>query len=278
MADTLASRDALASIKSLLQRFGLEGLSDWAWQQLLAGSSQAQVELDLYEQPAFKARFPAIAQRVAKGLPAITPNEYLAYENAARQVMRAAGFPPSFYDQPDDFTRYLVNDKSIAELSQDAALYQQAAYQAPQEVRDQLRNLYGIDEGGIAAYYADPDRALPILQQQFTASQIAGQAQRQQFGQLSQSEAERLAALGVTDQQAAQGFGLVQQAGELFQALPGEAEGAPGRDTALGLVAGDAAAQSAVDLQARRRKAGFQGGGSYAQTQRGTSGLASANT
>ena len=269
---------ALDVMKYMLTRYGLESLTDWAWQMIQQGASPEQVQIQLYDRPEFKARFPAIEERRLKGLPPISADEYIAYEDQARQVMRAAGFPSTFYDQPEDFHKAIANDESIQEMNQRATLYTQAAYEAPAEARNQLRQLYGIDEGHIAAYFADPERALPLIQQKFAASQIAGQAQRQQFGQLSTGEAERLASLGVNEQQAAQGFAQVQQMGELFHKLPGESQTTPDRAAALGLVGGDATAQQAIDLQARRRKAQFQGGGGYAQSQRGTSGLGSAAT
>src|SRR5437867_2701415 len=99
--------DAFASLKDLLDRYGLPSLTDWAWQQLVGGKSEAEITLSLYDQPAFQQRFPAIAARRASGLNAITPAEYVSYETQARQMFQAAGFPPSFYDQPDDFTAYL---------------------------------------------------------------------------------------------------------------------------------------------------------------------------
>lgn len=270
--------DAFALLMSTLNQYGLGSLADWAWSQLLNNRSANEILLDMYNQPAFKQRFPAIAARQAAGLPPLSPGEYIAYEDQARQMMRAAGFPPGFYDQSNDFTQFLTDDVSLSELSQRVSLYTQAAYQVPLETRQMLKNYYGIDEGGLAAYFADPNVALPVLQQQEQAATIGGDASRQHFDNLTRSEAERLASLGVTDQQAQQGFGQVYNARELFQQLPGEAGGQPTRADALGFVAGDAASQQALDVQARRRKAQFQTGGGFAQTQTGPSGLGSANT
>ena len=271
-------QNALDIVKTFLARYGLGTLSDWAWTQIQQGSSPEAVQLLLYDRPEFKARFPAIEARRQKGLAPITPDEYVAYEQQREQIMRAAGFPPGFYDGHDDVTADLIADKSINELQQTAQLYQAAAYQAPVEVRNQLKTLYGIDEGHLAAYFADPSKALPILQQRFASATIAGHAERQSFGQLTLTEAERLAQEGVTDQKAAEGFAQVNQMHELFGALPGESETAPGRKEALGLVSGQADALTAVDQQARRRKAQFQRGGQYVQSQTGTTGLSSANT
>lgn len=272
--------DAFATLQGLLNEFNLSSLIAWAKSQLVNGRSANEIALDLPSQQAYKDRFAGLVTRQANGLPAMSPAEYIAYENQLMQQMRQAGFPVGFYGNHDTFESYVADvigkNVSLSEEAQRIGLYQQAAYNTPVEVRDYLRSTYGVDEGGLAAYYANPDRALPILQQQFTAAQIGGQAQRQQFGPLTQTEAERLAALGVTDQAAAQGFGQVSQAAELFQQLPGESPGGPGRQQALGLVAGDVGSLSAVDAQARRRKAPFAGGGGFASSQTGLTGLGSA--
>lgn len=273
---TATQSNAFDTLRDLLAQYGLSSLTDWAWAQLTGGRSAGEIALDLPNQQAYKDRFPAISQREEAGLPALSPAEYIAYENQATQMMRAAGFPPAFYDQPDDFTKLISRDVSLSEFSQRVSLYQRAVYQQPKETRDEMKRLYGISEGDMAAVLADPDRALPIIQQQIDSSIIAGEAQRQRFGALTQTEAERLAALGISDQQAAQGFGQVTQASELFQRLPGEVAGGPGREQALGLVAGDASSLAAIDAQARRRKGEFAGGGGYASTQTGLTGLGSA--
>jgi hypothetical protein len=278
MAGEVEQQGALDIIRTFLHQYGLDSLADWAWDEIRLGKSPSQVQLDLRQRPEFKQRFPAIDERQKAGLPPISPEAYVQYEENAAQIMRAAGFPPSFYDQPEDFHNWVAKDVSISEVSQRAQVYQQAAYNSPFETRQQLKNLYGVDEGGIAAYFADPNRALPILQQQFASAQIAGEAQRQGFGQLGVGEAQRLAKLGISDTQAAQGFGQVAGMKELFQTLPGESQVAPGRQDALGLVAGDAQSQQAVDMQARRRKAAFTGGGGYASGQAGVTGLGSANS
>lgn len=270
--------DAYATLKSTLDLYGLGSLADWAWGEIIAGKPDSQILLDLQQTAEFKQRFPAIDQRLKAGLPALSPAEYIAYENQARQMFRAAGFPPSFYDQTDDFTKYLVDDVSVAELAQRTQLYVDAAFNVPAEDRAALKNLYGIDEGGIAAYFADPDRALPLLQQQSRAAGEYGAAARQHFGPLTAAEAERLASLGLSPDQAAQGFGQVYHAAELFKQLPGENPNGLDRQTALGVVTGDQASIEALQRQADRRKAQFEGGGDFATGKTGYSGLGSAAT
>lgn len=266
--------DAYAELKDLLARYGLPSLTDWAWQQLVAGKSQEEIALNLYDQPAFKERFPAIELRRAAGLNAMSPAEYVAYETQARQLMRAVGFPPSFYDQPDDFTKFIAGDVSLNELNQRATLYQQAAFATPVEVRQQLNSLYGVTEGDIAAYFADPTRALPLLQQKFSAAQASGAAVRTGYGGLTINEAERLAGLGVNGDQAQQGFAQLANAKELFNTLPGENADAIGRDAQQAAVfGGDAAAKRKIEKRAAERVGQASGAQSFSLGQKGAAGL-----
>ena len=84
-------RDALARLGSLLQGYGLNGMLDWVKSKLIAGASEAEIQLEMYEQPAFKARFPVIDARRAAGLNPVSVAEVLEYETRGRELMRRAG-------------------------------------------------------------------------------------------------------------------------------------------------------------------------------------------
>lgn len=269
--------DAFATIQAILQQYGLGSLADWAWGELVSGASASKILLDLYQQQAFKDRFPAIFTRQEQGLPPISPAEYIAYEDQARQLFQAAGFPVGFYDQPQDFTSLIAHDVSTAELQSRVQMYQQAAVQTPPEVKAELQTLYGIDQGGLAAYYADPDRALPLLQQQYQAATIASSALRQKYGQLSVTEAEQLAAAGLTGQAADQAFAMLgTMAPEFTQGLGGT-EGDISREIQLAAAAGDQAALQEIQARAKSRAGAYTGGGQFASGQTGVSGLGSAS-
>lgn len=270
-------QDSSVVMQQYLRTLGLEGLSGWANQMIVSGASPELVQLQLWDQPQFKERFKGIfvfQQRFPDLVPP-SPAEVLAYERDAQSLYRAAGFPPGFYDSPEDFQDLIGKGVSIKELSQRASLYQQAAFQVPQEVRNYLSETYGIDQGHLAAWAADPDRAQPLLERQFMASQSGGAAMRTGFGGLSQTEAERMADLGISAQQAQQGFGALVQGSQLFQALPGvTSEGTIGRETQLaGTFGGDALAQQEIERRRRERQVAFEGGGSFAASQQGVTGL-----
>lgn len=269
-----AQEDAFTYLRSVLDGYGLGGLGDWAWDQIRSGLSNERIVQNLRETAEYKQRFKGLEQRRAAGLPAISEGEYIAYESSVRQMMRAAGMPPDFYDTPDDFADFIGKDVSVSEMQ--ARIndgYLQAA-QAPAEVRQQLRDLYGVNEGQMAAFFLDPDRALPLIQRQFVAAQVSGAAQRTGYGALNQTEAERLATLGVGAEQAQQGFSALEQSKELFGALPGEDGAAIDRATQQAAVfGGDANAKGAIERRRGERISASSGSQSFSIGQGGVSGL-----
>ncbi len=152
--------DANAIIQAVLRRYGLEGLSEWAWERITDGASAAQVELELRETEQFRTRFRAIVEREARGLPAISPEEVLEYERRRTAILRSYGFPSGFYDEPDDAADGLINDVSLDAVEERAALWVDfaEASTAP-EMRAELERLYGVGLGGLAAYMMDEERA-----------------------------------------------------------------------------------------------------------------------
>lgn len=271
---TTQQRDAKAIIDNVLTQFGLQAESGWAWDQITHDATPAQIQFTLRDRPAFKARFAGLLAREKAGLPPISPAEYVSWENQATQLMRSAGLPPTFYDSPDDFANFIAKDVSIQELQSRVNDGVLAAQMAPPEVRQQLNSLYGVDDGHLTSYFLDPEKALPVIQRQFAASQLSGQGVLSGYGALSKSEAEQLAATGVTQGQAKVGFGQLGQESELFQALPGSAEDNISRDQQLSAqFDNDAQAQTKIKNRAALRQSQFQGGGGYASDKSGLTGV-----
>lgn len=222
---TGADTPAKAQLKMYLDQWGLGELVEWAWGQLTAGSSAEQVMLSLRDQQAYKVRFAGNTVRAQKGLPPLSEAQYLAYEGQARQMMRAAGLPADLFDQPDDFAMYVGNDVSVSELAervQMAATYAANDPTVSAAERAEMVRLYG--EGGLAAYYLDPNKALPVLQRQTNAAAAAAAAQRAGFGALDRGQAERVTDLSSSIEQTAQAFGQLARQKELMRSLPGEME------------------------------------------------------
>jgi hypothetical protein len=251
---------------------GLASLGTWAWDLYKQGMSVDEIQLRMYDTPEFKARYPAYETLAQQGR-AISVDAYQAYEKTTRDLLHQYGIPTGMYDTPESIAKMLVNDVSVSEQNDRLQIASAAAYSAPQEVRDALANQYGVASGGLVAYFLDPDKAAPLLQKQWQASQVTGAAYRQQMA-LDVAEAERLAAQGIGYDEAVQGFGQVAAQKGLGAGI-GETVDEAARVAA---VFGDTAAQAQVQRVQKGRAAQFGGGGGAADGQAGVSGLGSSSS
>ena len=158
-----------------------------------------------------------------------------------------------------------------AELNERVQQGYRAVADADPEVKRQMRQLYGVTEGELVAYFLDPQRTAPLLTRQARAAQIAARGAEQAGIQLTGTLAEDLARRGITEQQAQQGFAEIGALGELRQTFAGEQELT--QEQIVGAQFGvDVAAQEELRRRQRARVAAFQGGGSFARTTGATSG------
>lgn len=176
------------------------------------GYGPDQIDLfmpDLQQTQAFKARFPGFEQRISNGYNAISIAEYLQVENTYHRILQESGLPAGFYDDPSDFANWISNNVSPQEIQTRVTMATTAAQQIDPTMRRLLGEFYGLATGDIAAYFLDQDRALPVIQRQYTAAGIASQAARAGLAVNGMSRFESLADSGLTVEQAAQGYGTV---------------------------------------------------------------------
>lgn len=211
-------RDAFAVLSGLFQSYGLGSLARTIFDYIKQGYGPDTISLLLQETPEYKQRFAGNIARQRAGLAVLTPGQYLATEAAYRQVLQAAGLPKGFYDSAGDFTNWIASDVSPTEIKEraDAALQ---IVQGTPELRQAVRQMYGVNEGDVAAYFLDQQRAAPLLERRLRAAEIAAQGLARGFA-VSQN-VERFAAQGITAQQAAQGYGMIA---ETFAPLQGLAQ------------------------------------------------------
>lgn len=275
--DQSGSASAKAVIQQTLDGYGLGSLGGWAWQKYLTGEPVEQIMLELRGTPEYKARFPAMDQLRKQGM-ALSESAYIEYERNAGQLMRSYGLPAGFYDSPQDYANLLTGNVSLSELNDRLSAYQSVAVSAPPEVRDYMQTHYGLSTGDLLAQVIDPNVAEPIIAKKAQAAIIGGTAAQAGFGDLGTGMAERLVGDGVTQAQAQKGFGQIASQAQLGMTLPGEKGQAVSQDQFIGAAfEGNAQAQQAVERQAGQRVAKFSGGGGYAGSSNGVSGLGSAN-
>lgn len=269
--------DAMGYIQGVLDSYGLGSLADWAMQQLQQGYSSDRILLDLRNTREFRDRFPALFDRQEQGLPPISPAEYVAYEQQARQVFRQFGLPEQFLDEASDFGRLIAEDVSVAELYERVQSGFQRVANSPAEVRAAFGDFFGArGDAALAAFFLDPDRAAPMLRNMVTDAEIAGAGRQYQIG-TDFDTSRRIRELGYTGDTARQTFEQIRQLDPLFAETVGE--GANFDDLAAereGVQAGfglDPAQRRRIERRQRERVAAFQGGGGAAASQRGFIGL-----
>ena len=194
--------------------------------------------------------------------------DYINYERNAAQTEQQYGFPKGFLTDSHRIAGMLEAGVSASEVNTRAQINAAASLTAPQETKDALKNLYGLDQSALAAYYFDPENSLPYLQKQYSAASIAGAAAKQAIG-IGTTEAERLAAQGVSDAQAASGFAQVS-ANTALTAGIGETAS---QQTLIDAAFGNAQAAQQVQRIGQGRVNQFQSGGGAQAGQAGVAGL-----
>ena len=197
-------------------QYGLGALVTPLKDLITSGASPSEFTIKLRETEAYKKRFSANAQRIQKGLAAISEAEYLGLEDQYQNIMRNYGLPAEYYARGDmgiqeGFNRFIANDVSAAELEDRVMTAQSRVMNANPEVLASLKQFYpDITNGDILAYTLDPTKALTDIKRKVTAAEIGGSAMQAGLG-ISGTRAEELTAAGITKQQAQQGFQTVAE-------------------------------------------------------------------
>jgi hypothetical protein len=197
-------------LTQVFNSYGLGSLAPRIREFVQQGYTPDTVTLKLQETPEYQQRFVGNEARRKAGLPVLSPAEYLEVESSYKQIMRTAGLPSGFYDNPDDFAKFIGIDVSPAELKQRVDVAALTLENADPLFKQQLRQFYNLNDGDMIAYALDPERALPTLLRQTQATQFGAEAARQGL-QVQRTMAETYAGMGVTQEQARQGFEQVAQ-------------------------------------------------------------------
>jgi hypothetical protein len=262
--------NVLTTLRGLMNEYGLTGLMGDIEGWVRSGLEGDAVMALVRDSESYKQRFPAMAALRGKNR-AISESAYIEFERATAGLERQFGLPAGMLGQ-DAITRLLTNEVSERELEQRVVMAATAAYQVDALVKNQFRDFYGIGEGGLAAYFLDPDRATPLLNKQFVSAQIGAEAARQDI-QIGVGLAEDLQLMGVDTEQARQGFGRVSQQMGL---TAGRGDVVNQQQLIQGNLMQNEQAQQDISRAAASRVGRFQRGGQYGITQTGVAGLGSA--
>jgi len=213
-----ANRDAFAALKSLFNGYGLGSLAGKIYDYVKQGYGADTISILLQDTPEYKARFAGNEDRAKKGLAVLSPAEYLATEQAYRQIMQEAGLPKGFYDNAADFRQFIASDISPTEIKGRVDLASQKLFQANPDAIKALQQLYGVDKSMLTAYYLDQKRALPLLQKQAQAADFGAEALKRGLT-LDRGDLEDFVTSGLSLQQVSSGFQAVAEALPNIQAI-----------------------------------------------------------
>ena len=236
--------------------------------RITGASTIDDIGIQLRESEAFKRRFAGNEARRAANKPAYSVTQYLQLESSYRQVLNAAGMPPDFYNGKEDFETFIAGDISPDEIQYRVQQGYAAVKNADPAVVNELKTLYGLDDGTLAAYFIDPTKTKDAVVRSARAAEIAAQSRRQAGIGLNVTQAESLALQGITESTAQAGFAQIKQQEQLLNPLQGE-DALTQEELIAGTFGTSGAATQRVATTRRRRQATFEGGG---QTGLGTVG------
>jgi hypothetical protein len=212
----IANQSAYDLLLLEFSRYGLSSLVEPLKEFIISGASPAELTLRLQNSDAYKKRFAANEQRIAKGLSALSPAEYVAIEDQYQNIMRNYGLPASYYAKDTigtqaGFQTLLANDVSATELEERVLTAQDRVLKANPEVSQALKSFYpDITNGDILAYTLDPTKGLDAIKRKVTAAEIGGAAIAQGL-KTDVKRAEQLAAAGINKAQAQEGYQTIAE-------------------------------------------------------------------
>jgi hypothetical protein len=229
-ADRRDRQSAYDILYNEFSNYGLSGLVEDVRYLLESNVSPSQFSLELKNRPAYQNRFAANKERIAKGLRALSPAEYIDLEDQYQNVMRNYGLPASYYTKDTTgkqagFEKFLAGDVSSAELENRIVTAQDRVINASPQISQALKQFYpDITNGDILAYTLDPRNAIKEIQRKVTTAEIGGAALQAGL-QTGVNRADVLRAAGVTKESAEQGFGTIAgglQRGSQLASIYGE--------------------------------------------------------
>ena len=301
------SEFALTSLKSAFMSALLEtGLDtetitklwEWAEGRFTSDSSftAAQALVEMYDQQAFKDRFPGIAHmrdmdETRRDIP--SPREYLEREGEMKQWFNQYGLDAFAANLDNAVAESFISSVGDAELLERIQTASRLIYEAPEAVKDTFAQWYGpAGDAALMAAFLDPDdqvfgndwKSLTTLKNQAETAEIGGWSKMYMDldSPIDEAQAQTIGKLGLKQSEIWSKFGSIKEQENLFLEKQGEMD--------LDMTTHGVAAEFGVDYdtmsgqeladtlkrRSERRSAEFKGGGGAILSGNRT-GLGSAN-
>jgi len=166
--ETRRQNNLIATTRQMMNKNGMGALVNAMEKYVRKGYSGDDLWVMVSNDPEYKAayneRFAANARRAAASLPQLLPATYIELEQGYRTAMMNRGMPEGLFDSQDDFTDLIAKDISVNEVGDrlDLAL-DYINFEGNVEVKKELREIYGMSDGEMAAYVIDPTKTADYL-------------------------------------------------------------------------------------------------------------------
>jgi len=179
---------------------------------VVQGYTPDQIDLiapELQKTESWKHRFPGWDSRIANKYNQISVGQYLQLEDQYHRILQESGLPAGFYDDPSDFGKWIGDNTSPDEIRDRVNIAAGEMRKVDPTARNMLTKFYGVTSGDLTAYFLDDKRALPTLDRQYKAVNVAAWAARNGLNTDNVSRYEDLVDKGVTADQAAGAYGTI---------------------------------------------------------------------
>lgn len=207
--------DAYAMLEDTFRNYGLESLVPIIKGYMQANLGTEQAALQLKQTKEYKTRFAGNQIRLAAGQNALSEAEYLNLENSYINTLAAYGLSGYFgkdrTSQVAGMANVIGGDVSATEFADRVNTVVTEVQQGDPRIKGMLKAYYNIDDADIVNYYLNPTKDnLAALKQKTLSAEIGAAGALQGLG-VQKTTAEALAAQGVTQQQAIQGYKTVAE-------------------------------------------------------------------
>lgn len=279
---------AYETVQQELDRWGLAELAPFAYKAAMGGQNAEQIAADIRRSPQYNAAFPGMAERVKEGLPPLSEDAYITYEDSMLGIANKYSLPRGFITKTE-IGKLVAQNVSPVEFSQRMDALSGVAIRADPLVRSEFNKFFGVKNGlgALTAYFADPNRATDLLTQQASAAQLAAQSGESGLGALDKTHAMRLTQLEYTEHLAPGTVRAAIDTASNWNYLRAGAPGSVAPKVSTGELIGAevpgyngsvAANRSAVKAGEGARESFLESGGGYEATPRGAVGVGGAST
>jgi hypothetical protein len=215
---TKEDKDAFAALRELFRSYDLEDLAETITKLMVEGKTASEalmlLKYDKNYNQAYTARFKGNADRISKGLNALTEAEYISNENAYAETLRAYGLNNMLsLDRKVNqakFAQYIANDVSSTEFNDRVSTAVDNVVNADPAVMNEFKRYYGgLTTSDVVSYFLAPTETLPILKQKAEAAAIGAESFNQGLGSNTEARSMELSKLGVTKEQARKGYAAI---------------------------------------------------------------------